>query len=79
MYYNGSTSQTIEEIAADACTDVIFAFIVPSGSGTSTSDLTLEAQGAWTNDIQGNVSTLQQAGKNVLISFGGDEGISSEQ
>jgi len=81
IYYNGQTNLTIQQIAALPYTDINFAFLVPAGPGTSSSDLKLTAKGAWSvlNDLAQNVQTLKNAGKNVLISFGGAVGISSQQ
>ncbi len=81
IYYNGNTNLSIQQIAALPYTDFIFAFLVPSGPTTSPSDLKLKGEGAWysPNDLRGNIQTLKNAGKNVLISFGGALGITSDQ
>ena len=81
VYYNGNTNLSIQQIAALPYTDIIFAFLVPSGATTSPSDLKLKGEGAWyvPNDLSCNIHTLKDAGKNVLISFGGALGITSDQ
>lgn len=77
IYYSSETNLSIQQIAGLPYTDIILAFLVP----TSASDLTLKGMGNWHSlpDLKGSIQTLQTAGKNVLISFGGARGISSDQ
>ncbi len=69
IYYNGANNQIpLAEIAHLPYTDIIIANLQP----TSASDLTLQGYGpAFDNNLQRNIQALQNAGKNVLISFGG--------
>jgi chitinase len=69
IYYNSSNNQiSLAGIAQLPYTDVIIANIQP----TSASDLTLQGYGpAFDNNLASNIQALQNAGKNVLISFGG--------
>jgi chitinase len=69
IYFNSSNDQIpLAGIAQLPYTDVIIANLQP----TSASDLTLQGYGpAFDNNLQSNIQALQNAGKNVLISFGG--------
>jgi nucleoid-associated protein YgaU len=69
IYYNARNNQIdLAGIAQLPYTDVIIANLQP----TSTSDLTLQGYGpAFDDNLQSNIQALQNAGKNVLISFGG--------
>jgi len=68
IYYNSSNNQiSLAGIAQLPYTDVIIANLQP----TSASNLTLQGCGpAFDNNLQSNIQALQNAGKNVLISFG---------
>jgi len=68
-YFNGATSLSFEEMAKLPYTDIIFSFLIPTG----TDDLKLKGSGAWCcpDDLADNIRTLKNGGKNVLISFGG--------
>jgi chitinase len=67
IYFSSNANQIpLAAIGNLPYTDVIIAFLVPD------SDLKLaEAGGAFGDNLQSNIRTLQNAGKNVLISFGG--------
>src|SRR5271166_3802776 len=67
IYYSSNANQIpLAGIANLPYTDIIVAFLVPDGN------LNLHgAGGAFDNNLQSNIQTLQKAGKNVLISFGG--------
>jgi chitinase len=67
IYYNSHANQIpLAGIANLSYTDVIIAFLVPD------SNLTLIGNGgAFNNNLQNNIQTLQNANKNVLISVGG--------
>ncbi len=71
IYYNdGSNPISLAEISSLPYTDVILAFLVPDDN------LNLMGQGgafdANGNPNPGDIRTLQNAGKNVLISLGGE-------
>ena len=71
IYYNdGSNPISLAEISGLPYTDVILAFLVPDDN------LNLMGQGgafdANGNPNPGDIRTLQNAGKNVLISLGGE-------
>jgi chitinase len=67
IYFSSNANQIpLAGIANLPYTDVIVAFLVPDGN------LKLQrAGGAFDGNLQNNIQTLQRAGKNVLISFGG--------
>jgi mannan endo-1,4-beta-mannosidase len=67
IYFSSNANQIpLAGIANLPYTDVIVAFLVPDGN------LNLQgAGGAFDGNLQNNIRTLQNAGKNVLISFGG--------
>ena len=67
IYFSSNANQLpLAGIANLPYTDVIVAFLVPD------SNLNLVgAGGAFDDNLQSNIRTLQKAGKNVLISFGG--------
>jgi mannan endo-1,4-beta-mannosidase len=67
IYFSSNANQLpLAGIANLPYTDVILAFLVPD------SNLNLVgAGGAFDDNLQSNIRTLQKAGKNVLISFGG--------
>jgi chitinase len=67
IYFSSNANQRpLSGIANLPYTDVIVAFLVPD------SNLKLVgAGGAFDDNLQSNIRTLQNAGKNVLISFGG--------
>src|SRR6516165_12053277 len=71
IYYNSSNDQiSLSGIAQLPYTDVIIANLQP----TSPSNLTLQGYGpAFDSNLKSNVRALKNAGKNVLISFGGAE------
>jgi chitinase len=75
IYYNQSNSQyTLAEIANLPYTDVILEYLLTDGN------LNVYGDGGAFDSNTGNLSnpddirTLQNAGKNVLVSFGGDTG-----
>src|SRR6516164_411345 len=67
IYFSSNANQiSLPGIADLPYTDVIVAFLVPDGN------LNLYgAGGAFDDNLQSNIQMLQNAGKNVLISFGG--------
>jgi mannan endo-1,4-beta-mannosidase len=67
IYFSSNANPiTLAGIANLPYTDVIVAFLVPGNN------LNLYgAGGAFDNNLQSNIQTLRNAGKNVLISFGG--------
>jgi chitinase len=67
IYYNSDANQIpLAGIANLSYTDVIIGFLVPDN------DLNLAGKGGAFNDnLQSNIQTLQNANKNVLISVGG--------
>jgi nucleoid-associated protein YgaU/chitinase len=69
IYFNARNNQiTLPGIAQLPYTDVIIANLQP----TSASNLTLQGYGpAFDDNLQSNIQALRNAGKNVLISFGG--------
>ena len=69
IYFNARNNQiTLPGIAQLPYTDVIIANLQP----TSASNLTLQGYGpAFDDNLKSNIQALQNAGKNVLISFGG--------
>jgi nucleoid-associated protein YgaU len=69
IYFNATNNQIpLAGIAQLPYTDVIIANLQP----TSASNLALQGYGpAFDNNLQSNIQTLQNAGKNVLVSFGG--------
>jgi len=71
IYYNSSNDQiSLAGIAQLPYTDVIIANLQP----TSPSNLTLQGYGpAFDRNLKSNIQALKNAGKNVLISFGGAE------
>src|SRR5271154_6907854 len=73
IYYNAGNDQiSLGGIAQLPYTDVIVANLQPTSTGTSASDLTLKGWGtAFDPQLGNNIRLLQNAGKNVLISFGG--------
>src|ERR1700747_2500824 len=73
IYFDSKANQIpLEGIAELPYTDVIVGFLVPDAN------LDLHgAGGAFSKDLQSNIQTLQNAGKNVLISVGGGGGFPS--
>jgi hypothetical protein len=67
IYYNAGNAQIpLGGIANLPYTDVIIGFLVPDAN------FKLSGQGgAWDPELANNIRTLQNAGKNVLVSFGG--------
>jgi chitinase len=71
IYFNDGT-YPLADIANLPYTDVIIGFLVPDDN------LNLQgAGGAFDDNLQSNIQTLQNAGKNVLISVGGGDGFPS--
>jgi len=67
IYYSSNANQIpLAGIANLPYTDIIVAFLVPDGNLNL-----VGAGGAFDDNLQSNIQTLQNAGKNVLISFGG--------
>jgi len=67
VYFSSKANQTpLPGIANLPYTDVIVAFLVPDGNLNL-----VGAGGAFDGNLKSNIQTLQRAGKNVLISFGG--------
>src|SRR6516164_5787471 len=67
IYYSSNANPIpLAGIASLPYTDVIVAFLVPDGNLNL-----VGAGGAFDGNLQSNIRTLQNAGKNVLISFGG--------
>lgn len=75
IYFSSGANQiSLAGIGSLPYTDVIIAFLVPDDND----NLVLHGSGgAFNNDLQSNIETLQNAGKNVLISFGGGAGFTS--
>jgi chitinase len=73
IYFSSGANQIpLAGISSLPYTDVIIAFLVPDG------DLILRGSGgAFNKNLQSNIEALQDAGKNVLISFGGGSGVPS--
>jgi len=73
IYFDSKANQIpLEGIGTLPYTDVIVGFLVPDAN------LDLHgAGGAFNKDLQSNILTLQNAGKNVLISVGGGGGFPS--
>jgi hypothetical protein len=69
IYFSSDANQIpLAGIGALRYTDIIVGFLIPDAS------LNLHgAGGAFNSDLQSNIQTLQNAGKNVLISVGGGE------
>jgi chitinase len=69
IYFNANNNQIpLAGIAQLPYTDVIISNLQP----TSATNLTLQGYGpAFDDNLKSNIQTLQNAGKNVLISFGG--------
>ena len=67
IYFSSNANQiSLAGIGNLPYTDVIIGFLVPN------SNLTLVgAGGAFNDDLKSSIRALQNAGKNVLISFGG--------
>jgi chitinase len=73
IYFDSNANQIpMERIGTLAYTDVIVGFLVPDANFQL-----LGAGGAFNKDLQSNIQTLQNAGKNVLISVGGGGGFPS--
>ncbi|HTD15983.1 MAG TPA: glycoside hydrolase family 18 protein, partial [Chthoniobacterales bacterium] len=73
IYFDSKANQIpLEGIGTLPYTDIIIGFLVPDGN----LDL-VGAGGAFNKDLQSNIQTLQNAGKNVLISVGGGGGFPS--
>jgi hypothetical protein len=69
IYWNGDTSNNqLQTLASSAYTDVIVNFVVPDGNCNVS---------GFTGDIQTIIQTLHQAGKTVLVSFGGSDATSA--
>ena len=67
IYYSSNANPIpLAGIANLPYTDVIIAFLVPDSSLNL-----VGAGGAFDDNLQSNIQALQNAGKNVLISFGG--------
>jgi chitinase len=75
IYFSSGANQIpLARIGSLPYTDVIIAFLVPEDND----NLALHGSGgAFNNDLQSNIEALQNAGKNVLISFGGGAGFTS--
>jgi len=73
IYFSSGANQIpLAGIGSLPYTDVIIAFLVPGDN------LVLRGSGgAFDDDLRSNVEALQDAGKNVLISFGGGAGFPS--
>jgi hypothetical protein len=73
IYFSSNANQIpLTGIGTLPYTDVIIGFLVPNAN------LDLQgAGGAFNGNLQSNIQTLQNAGKNVLISVGGGKGFSS--
>lgn len=70
-FFNTANPIPLAGIANLPYTDVILGFLIPD-SGSSANELTLKWDGsAFTDTLQSDIQTLQAAGKNVLISVGG--------
>jgi chitinase len=73
IYYNSNANEiSFTGIANLAYTDVIVAFLVPDNNLNL-----IGAGGAFDDNLENNIQTLQNAGKNVLISVGGGAGFPS--
>jgi chitinase len=69
IYYSSSANPiTLAEIASLPYTDVILGFLIPDPTVTKL----IADGGAFTDTVQSDIQTLQAAGKNVLISVGGE-------
>jgi chitinase len=69
IYYSSSANPiTLAEIASLPYTDVILGFLIPNPTVTKL----IADGGAFTDTVQRDIQTLQAAGKNVLISVGGE-------
>jgi chitinase len=73
IYFSSDANQIpLAGIGTLPYTDIIVGFLVPDAN------LCLQgAGGAFNSDLQSNIQTLQNAGKNVLISVGGGKGFTS--
>jgi len=73
IYFSSGANQIpLSRIGSLPYTDVIVSFLVPD------EDLMLHgAGGAFNSELQSSIETLQDAGLNVLISFGGGKGVST--
>jgi chitinase len=73
IYFSSGANQIpLAGIGSLPYTDVIVAFLIPDD------DLILRGSGgAFNSNLQTNIKALQDAGKNVLISFGGGAGVPS--
>jgi chitinase len=73
IYFSSDANQIpLAGIGTLPYTDIIVGFLIPDAG------LSLHgAGGAFNSDLQSNIQTLQNAGKNVLISVGGGEGFPS--
>ena len=73
IYFSSGANQIpLAGIGSLPYTDVIIAFLVPDD------DLILRGSGgAFNSNLQSDIKALQDAGKNVLISFGGGAGVPS--
>ena len=69
IYYSRTANPiTLPEIASLPYTDVILGFLIPDPTVTKL----IADGGAFTDAVQSDIQTLQAAGKNVLISVGGE-------
>jgi chitinase len=69
IYYSSRANPiTLPEIASLPYTDVILGFLIPDPTDTKL----IADGGAFTDTVQSDIQTLQAAGKNVLISVGGE-------
>ncbi len=74
IYFNSDANGTLADIVNLPYTDVIVCFLRPATILSPEGDLDVYGDGAAFVDgnLQGNIQALQKAGKNVLVSFGGD-------
>jgi chitinase len=74
IYFNSDANGTLADIVNLPYTDVIVCFLRPGSILSQEGDLDVYGDGAAFVDgnLQGNIQALQNAGKNVLVSFGGD-------
>jgi hypothetical protein len=74
IYFNSDNNGTLADIVGLPYTDVIVCFLLPNSVLSPEGDLDVHGDGAAFVDgnLQGNIRALQNAGKNVLVSFGGD-------
>lgn len=74
IYFNSDNNGTLADIVGLPYTDVIVCFLRPNNILSPEGDLDVYGDGAAFVDgnLQGNIQALQNAGKNVLVSFGGD-------